>query len=155
MYWQELPKYWSLSNKVQQTTKLECPLVLTFCLKRSNYINNKPQERALRIAYNDCNSSSFKLLEITNEKTINIWNLKVLFTKIYKFVNGLSPPILNEVLQISDALTIWQIQKYYLLNLNLPGNMALIQLPLRFFKFDKMSSKKQEIGNQLAFSKPI
>ena len=135
MYWQELPKYWSLSNKVQQTTKLECPLVLTFCLKRSNYINNKPQERALRIAYNDCNSSSFKLLEITNEKTINIWNLKVLFTKIYKFVNGLSPPILNEVLQISDALTIWQIQKYYLLNLNLPGNMALIQLPLRFFKF--------------------
>ena len=42
-----------------------CPLNWTFCSRRSNHLFNKLQERALRIAYNDFNSSFSELLEST------------------------------------------------------------------------------------------
>ena len=40
---------------------------------------------------------------MTNETTIHIRNLKLLVTEIYKFLNGLSPPIMNEVFQINEC----------------------------------------------------
>ena len=40
---------------------------------------------------------------MTNETTIHIRNLKFLVTEIYKFLNGLSPPIMNEVFQINKC----------------------------------------------------
>ena len=40
---------------------------------------------------------------MTNETTIHIPNLKFLVTEIYKFLNGLSPPIMNEVFQINEC----------------------------------------------------
>ena len=46
------------------------------------------------------NASFYELLaEMVNETTIHIRNLKVLI-EIYKFLNGLSPSIMNEVFQI-------------------------------------------------------
>ena len=80
-----------------------CPLNSTFCSRRSNHLFNKLQERALRIAYNDFNSSFSELLEMANESTIHIRNLKFLLTEVYKFLNGLSPPIMNEVFQTNDC----------------------------------------------------
>ena len=79
-----------------------CPLIWTFCSRRSDHLINKLQERALRIAYSDFNSSFSELLEMANESTINIRNLKFLLTEVYKFLNGLSPPIMNEVFQTND-----------------------------------------------------
>ena len=38
---------------------------------------------------------------MANESTIHIRNLKLLLTEIYKFLNGLFPPIMNEVFQIN------------------------------------------------------
>ena len=73
-----------------------CPLNWTFCSRRSNHLFNKLQERALRIAYNDFNSSFSELLEMANESTIHIRNLKFLLTEVYKFLNGLPPPIMND-----------------------------------------------------------
>ena len=40
---------------------------------------------------------------MTNETTIHIRNLKFLVTEIYKFLNGLSPPIMNDVFQINEC----------------------------------------------------
>ena len=40
---------------------------------------------------------------MTNETTIHIHNLKFLVTEICKFLNGLSPPIMNEVFQINEC----------------------------------------------------
>ena len=79
-----------------------CPLIWTFCSRRSDHLINKLQERALRIAYSDFNSSFSELLEMANESTIHIRNLKFLLTEVYKFLNGLSPPIMNEVFQTND-----------------------------------------------------
>ena len=40
---------------------------------------------------------------MANESTIHIRNLKFLLTEVYKFLNGLSPPIMNEVFQTNDC----------------------------------------------------
>ena len=80
-----------------------CPLIWTFCSRRSNRLINQLQERALRIIHKDYNSSFSELLEMTNETTIRIRNLKFLVTEIYKFLNGLSPRIMNEVFQINEC----------------------------------------------------
>ena len=40
---------------------------------------------------------------MADEKTIRIRNLNFLLTEVYKFLNGLSPPIMNEVLQTNDC----------------------------------------------------
>ena len=65
-----------------------CPLISTFCARCSNHLITKLQEQALRIAYNDFNSSFSKLLEMANESTIHIRNLEFLLTEVYKFSNG-------------------------------------------------------------------
>ena len=66
-----------------------CPLVWTFCCRRSNHLINTLQEQALRIAYNSFNSSFSELLEMANESIIHIRNLNFLLTEVYKFLNGL------------------------------------------------------------------
>ena len=58
----------------------------------------------MRIAYNNFNSSFSEVLEMTNESTIHIRNLKFLLTEVYKFLNGLFPPIMNEVFQTNNCL---------------------------------------------------
>ena len=40
---------------------------------------------------------------MANESTTHIRNLKFLLTEIYKFLNGLSPTIMNEVFQTNDC----------------------------------------------------
>ena len=65
-----------------------CSLIWTFCSRRSNHLINKLQERALRIAYNDFNSSFSELLEMANESTIHTRNLKFLLSEVYKFTNA-------------------------------------------------------------------
>ena len=37
------------------------------------------------------------------ESTIHIRNLKFLLSEVYEFLNGLSPPIMNEVFQINNC----------------------------------------------------
>ena len=74
---------------------------------------------------------------MTNESTIHIRNLKFLLAEVYKFLNGLSPPIMDEVFQTNDC-------PYDLRNPRIPASkhkstkkMVLIQSPLRFLKFGK------------------
>ena len=43
---------------------------------------------------------------MANESTIHIRNLKFFLTEVYKFLNGLSPLIMNEITAQIIALTI-------------------------------------------------
>ena len=61
-----------------------CPLIWTFCSRQSNRLINKLAERALRVTYNDYDSSFSELLEMSNEYTIHIKNIKVLMTEIWQ-----------------------------------------------------------------------
>ena len=47
------------------------------------------QEQALRVTYNDYDSSFSELVEMSNKSTIHIKNKKVLMTEIYKYLNDL------------------------------------------------------------------
>ena len=40
---------------------------------------------------------------MANESTIHVRNLIFLLTEVHKFLNGLSPPIMNEVFQTNDC----------------------------------------------------
>ena len=60
---------------------------------------NKFPDRALRAKYNDYDSSFPELLEMSNESTVCIKNIQVLMTEIYKFLDDLSPSIMNDIFQ--------------------------------------------------------
>ena len=67
---------------------------------RSRYLNNalnNIHERVLRLTYNDHEKSFNSILKENNLKIIHQKNLEFLAIDIYKFQNGLSPPIMNDI----------------------------------------------------------
>ena len=74
---------------------------------------------------------------MANESTIHIRNLKLLLTDVYKFLNGLSPPIMNEFFQTNDCPYDLRNPRILASNTNLLLNMVLIQLFLGVLKFGK------------------
>ena len=74
-----------------------CPLVWMFHSRRFNNKINRIHERALRITYNDKLSSFQNLLEKDNSVTIHHRNIKILANETYKFLQGLSPSLMNEI----------------------------------------------------------
>ena len=67
----------------------------------SRYLNNalnNIHERALRLIYNDYEKSFNSILTESNLKTIHEKNLEFLAIKICKFQNGLTTPIMNDIL---------------------------------------------------------
>ena len=68
-----------------------CPLVWMFHNRTLNNKINKLQERALRIAYKDDNSSFQELLDKDNSVTIHHKNLQRLAVEMYKVKTHLSP----------------------------------------------------------------
>ena len=75
-----------------------------FCSRSVNNLINRIHERALRLTLNDHVSTFQDILELTREKTIHQNNLESLAIEIYKFLNGLSPPIMNDALMIRDNI---------------------------------------------------
>ena len=63
-----------------------CPLVWMLCLRRSNNLITKVQERALCITYNNQLTDIKSLLSNHNEITIHQGNFLVLITEIYKVI---------------------------------------------------------------------
>ena len=73
-------------------------LMWMFCSRSLNNLINRIHERALRLIHNDHVSTFQDILEINKEKTIHQNNLECLAKEIYKFLNGLSPPIMKVLL---------------------------------------------------------
>ena len=74
-----------------------CPLIWMF---HSRGLHNKIKsihKRALRITSNDKSSSYEELLTKDRSVTIHYRNVRALATEIYKVIQGISPPLLNEV----------------------------------------------------------
>ena len=65
-----------------------CPLVWTFCSRKSNNMVNKVQERALRLTYKDNENNFQTLLNENNETFVHQRNLQFFKTEIYKFRNN-------------------------------------------------------------------
>ena len=79
-----------------------CPLVWLFCSRRSNNLINNIHESALRATFDDHTSNFTQLLEKKKKSTIHQRNIQALMKEIYKFINNLSPPIINHMFQFCD-----------------------------------------------------
>ena len=66
-----------------------------FCSRQSNNLIHKVHERGLRLTYSEETKDFQQILREQNEITIHQRNLQVLMTKVYKFVNGIAPPVMN------------------------------------------------------------
>ena len=80
-----------------------CPLVWMFHSREINNRINNIHERALRLAYKDYQSSFETLLRKDGSVTIHHKNLQLLVTEIYKVIHGISPKIMNEIIQVKES----------------------------------------------------
>ena len=60
---------------------------------------------------NDYNSFFYDILGISNEKTIHQKNFEHLAKEVYKFVNGLAPPVINDFSSLRE--TPYNLQSLY------------------------------------------
>ena len=75
-----------------------CPLIWMCHNRTNNRKINRLHERCLRIIYNDKKSSFIELLEKDNSVSIHQRNLQVLAIEMFKVSNGLSPVLMNDIL---------------------------------------------------------
>ena len=73
-----------------------------FHTKQLNNRINSLHEKALRVTYQDRNSSFSELLNLDKSVSIHYRNTKYLLTEIYKVKMGLSPPIMSDILNLSE-----------------------------------------------------
>ena len=79
-----------------------CPLVWMFHSRTLNNQINRIQQRALRIVYNDKNSSFNELLLKDGSFTVHERNIQSLAVEVFKLMNNLSPEIMKETLPLKD-----------------------------------------------------
>ena len=74
-----------------------CPLIWMFDSRGLNNKINRVHKRALRITHNDKSASYGELITKDRSVTIHHRNIKALAIEICKVMQGISPPLLNEV----------------------------------------------------------
>ena len=79
-----------------------CPLVWMFHSRTLNNQINRIHERALRIVYNDKNSSLNQLLLTEESFTIHERNIQALAVELFKIIHGLSPEIMKDILPLKE-----------------------------------------------------
>ena len=82
----------------------DCPLIWMCHSSTLNNKNNRMQERALRIVYNNYKSNFKELLDRDHSFTIHERNIQYLAMEAYKAINGLSP-VINDVFQFGKSST--------------------------------------------------
>ena len=78
----------------------------------NNHRINRIHERSLRIILNDYDSSFNDLLARLDEKTIHQRTINFLLIEVYKFLNGLSPELMNEVFHIRHTYDLQQTRLF-------------------------------------------
>ena len=79
-----------------------CPLTWMFCSRTANNKINRLHDRSLRLCNNDYISTFNDLLRESNNVNIHTKNIHSLMLEIYKCMNGLSPPIMNDMFNIRE-----------------------------------------------------
>ena len=105
-------KYVSLEKrKINMRTFFEsqftyCPLIWMFCDRGLNRKINHLHERALRIAYNDYDSTFDALLEKDNSIVIHQRNLRSLLIEMYKIHSKIAPAFICDLIMESNKISL-------------------------------------------------
>ena len=83
-----------------------CPLTWMFCSRKSNNKINRLHERALRIVYNDFETTYEELLSHDNSFSIHDQNIYRLAAEIYKVANDLSVGDFKNLFDFKDKYTL-------------------------------------------------
>ena len=79
-----------------------CPLIWIFCTKHSIGRINSTHERCLHLIQQNC-APDFKVLrENANEKQVHQKCIEFLMIEVYKYLNGLSPDIMNDIFKLRE-----------------------------------------------------
>ena len=79
-----------------KSTLTYCSLIWMFCSKTSNSLIKKIHKRSLRVIYEMEDEDFEDLLTKDSSRTIHENNIHILLTEIYKSLNRISPPIMQE-----------------------------------------------------------
>ena len=79
-----------------------CSLIWMCHSRANNRKINMLHERCLRVIYNDKQSSFTELLYKDSSVSIHIRNIQRLAIKMFKFYNGLSPPLMNNIFKLRE-----------------------------------------------------
>ena len=79
-----------------------CPLIWIFCQRSSNTRINHLHERALRIVFNDNESTFEDLLQKDNSVSIHRKNIRLLCIELYKVKNNLSTHLMSEIFNLRN-----------------------------------------------------
>ena len=76
-------------------------MVWLFCNKKLKTKQENIQKRALRFLHNDYESDYNHLLQISGKPTIEIRQMRVLATEIFKTINDLNPVYMKEIFTLN------------------------------------------------------
>ena len=108
-----------------------CPLIWMFCDHGSNNKINRIQERAMRLTLNNYDVSFKELLALSNEPSTHQRCINFLMIEVYKFLNGLSPPIMSEILFLRQ--NVYNLRTFNIFSSDIPNSnrYGLNSLPYR------------------------
>ena len=88
--------------------------LLMFFPPHSSATAHSKDERCLRIIYNDKQSSFTELLNKDNSVSISIRNIQRLAIDTFRFYNGLSPPLVNNIfkLRAENSYNLKQVSEF-------------------------------------------
>ena len=122
-----------------------CTLIWMFHSRTCNNKINRLHEKALRTVYGDFKSKFDELLE-DSSFSIHHRNIKTLAIQTFKFLNGLSPKIMNEVFQIKSPAPYYLRDKHELYSRN-PKTVAYGTESVSFMAPKIWSIVPQELKN--------
>ena len=102
-----------------------------FHSRKLNHHINSTHERALRVTYQNYQSTFLKLLQKVNSVTIHQQNLPILATEIFKAKNDLSREIMKEVFELKKPSYSLRSQGNYFVR----GNVKTTHHGIRSIKY--------------------